>query len=65
MLKSLPAGQGWVLAREIKAQVVGKRLVSAECPAWSALTSPLPSEAHVQMGGPRFKGVRLLSQDPQ
>lgn len=48
-------------SREIKAQVVGKRLMSAECPVWPALTQQ-PHEAHVQMGRPRCQGVKPLLQ---
>lgn len=62
-LKLLYAGEGaFVLARETEARVVGKKLISAECWAWSS-TSQQPSEALVQTRKPRCKGVRPLIQD--
>lgn len=59
----LGRGRGVSSTMEIKAQVVGKRLMGAECPAWSAVASQQPREAHVQMGRLRRKGVRSLVQD--
>lgn len=62
-LKLLYAVEGtFVLARETEARVVGKKLISAECWAWSS-TSQQTSEVLVQTRRPRCKGVRPLIQD--
>lgn len=43
---------------------MGKRLVSAECPAWSALTSQPPIEAHDRWGAEVQAGETILSGPP-
>lgn len=61
MLTLLYAGQGGEFYRGNQGS--GCREETDECPAWSAVTSQQPREAHVQMGRLRRKGVRSLFQD--